>query len=211
MYTLYYSPGAASLAVHWMLVELGVSFELELVDIKSERIKSAEYRRLNPSGQVPTLVVDGEPCTESAALLMLLAERHPDAGFAPAVGSAGRAAYLELMIYLANGLLPAFRNWFYVGDYAGSEHEADVLDHARSRIEAVFDRLDHRLADGRSHLLGEALTAPDFLATMLMRWSRSMPRPATAWPHLAAYAARMKARPSYAQVSAREPLSEWIG
>ena len=44
---------------------------------------------------------------------------------------------------------------------------------------------------------------------MLMRWSRNMPRPATAWPHLAAFAARMKARPSFATLYAREGLTEW--
>src|SRR5215207_7421592 len=84
---------------------------------------------------------------------------------------------------------------FYIDDYAGPEHHADVLDHARSRIETVFERLDQRLADGRPFLLGEAMRAPDFLATMLARWSRNMPRPATDWPHLGAYIARMKTRP----------------
>ena len=82
-YLLFYAPGTASLAVHWMLIELGVPFEAELVDIKAER--SEAYLRLNPAGRVPTLVVDGTPVSESAALLMLLAERHPEGGFAPAL------------------------------------------------------------------------------------------------------------------------------
>ena len=192
MYTLYYSPGSASLAVHWMLIELGVPFELELVDIKSERLKSAEYLRLNPAGQVPTLVVDGRAYSESAALLMLLAERHPAAGFAPAPGSPERAAYLELMIYMANTMLPAFRTWFYAADLAGPEHAADVLEHVRGRIETAWTRLDERLSDGRPYLLGDAMTAADFAAIMLARWSRNMPRPATAWPRLGGYVARMK-------------------
>jgi glutathione S-transferase len=210
MYTLYYSPGTASLAVHWMLIELGVPFRLELVDTHSERLKSPEYLRLNPNGQVPTLMVDDRPYSESAALLMLLAERHPKAGFCPAIRDPGRAAYLELMVYLANALLPAFRNWFYPGDYAGPEHEADVLDHARVRIETVFGRLDKRLSDGRPYLLGSAMCATDFLATMLMRWSRNMPRPAQSWPHLGSYIERMKARPGLREVHAREGLTDWI-
>ena len=76
-YTLYYSPGAASLAVHWMLIELGVPFEAELVDIDAGAQRSPDYLRMNPSGRVPTLVIDGVPHGESTALLMLLAERHP--------------------------------------------------------------------------------------------------------------------------------------
>src|SRR6187549_2046606 len=114
MYKLYYKPATASQCVHWMLIELGVPFELALVDTTTPR--SPDYLRLNPIGQVPTLIVDGAPVTESAAILMLLAERHPEAGFAPPPGDPGRAAYLELMVYLANALLPAFRAWFYIDD-----------------------------------------------------------------------------------------------
>jgi glutathione S-transferase len=208
MYTLYYKPSTASLCVHWMLIELGVPFELKLVDTDAPR--SPEYLRLNPTGQVPTLVVDGEAHAESAALLMLLAERHPQAGFAPAVGSPERAAYLELTVYLANALLPAFRNLFYAEDFAGAAHAADSIEHARARIEAAWTLIDQRLADGRPFLLGQDMRAPDFLLTMLTRWSRNQPRPATAWPHLAAYVARMKQRPGLREVHAREGLTEWI-
>ena len=186
-YRLYYAPATASLCVHWMLIELGVEFELERIDFETEAQKAVDYLKLNPTGQVPTLVVDGKPVTESAAILMLLAERHPKAGFAPAPGDPDRAAYLELMVYLANALLPAFRNWFYVGDYAGEAHEADVLDHARVRIENVWKRLDAQMSDGREFLLGDSIRSADFLATMLARWSRNMSRPATAWPHLGPY------------------------
>ncbi len=208
-YTLYYSPGAASLAVHWMLIELGVPFEAKLVSIDDGAQKSPEYLRLNPSGRIPTMVVDGKPHGESAGLLMLLAERHPEKGFAPPPGSPARADYLETMIFLANTLLPAMRDWFYAesdGDPAGADA---VKALARRRIEAAWDRLDARLADGRTHLLGKDLGAADFLATMLMRWSRNMPRPATTWKNLAPYIHRMRARPAFLDVYAREGLTEW--
>ena len=77
MYTLYYSPGTASMAVHWALIEMGVRFEAVSLDFDAGEQKAAAYRKLNPAGRVPTLVVDGQPYAESAALLMLLAERHP--------------------------------------------------------------------------------------------------------------------------------------
>jgi glutathione S-transferase len=208
-YTLYYSPGAASLAVHWMLIELGVPFEAKLVSIDDGAQKSPEYLRLNPTGRMPTLVVDGAPHGESASLLMLLAERHPENKFAPPPGSATRADWLEMMIFLANTLLPAMRDWFYAdsdGDPAGAEA---VKALARRRIEGAWDRLDAHLADGRSHLLGTDLSAADFLATMLMRWSRNMPRPATTWKNLAPYIHRMRARPAFIEVNDREGLTDW--
>lgn len=209
-YRLYYRPSTASLCVHWMLIELGVPFELERVNFEADAQTSADYLRLNPNGQVPTLIVDGAPVTESTAILMLLAERHPQARFAPLPGEAGRAAYIELMIYLANALLPAFRNLFYPADYAAADQEAASVDYARGRVEAVWDRLDARLADGRAFLLGETITAADFLAVMLTRWSRNMPKPATEWPNLGAYIGRMKRRPGLREVHAREGLTDWI-
>lgn len=210
MYKLYYSPGAASLAVHWMLIEIGAPFELERLDFEAGDQKRPEYLKLNPKGQAPTLVIDGAAYTESAALLMLLAERHPEARLAPPPGAPERAAYVETMIYLANALLPAFRAWFYIDDVASPPHQEDARDHARARIEAVFDQLDARLADGRAYLLGPEAGAVDFLAVMLARWSRNMPRPAETWHHLGPYVMRMKQRPGLREVHAREGLTDWI-
>lgn len=208
-YTLYYSPGSASLAVHWMLLELGVPFEAKLADIDSGANKSPEYLRLNPAGRVPTLVIDGVPQGESAALLMLLAERHPERKFAPPPGAATRADWLETMVFLANTVLPAMRDWFYAdkdGDPRGAEA---VKALARRRIEGAWDRLDSRLSDGRTYLMGSELSAVDFLGTMVMRWSRNMPRPATSWKHLAPYIQRMRARPLFIEVNNREGLTDW--
>ncbi|KVE43309.1 glutathione S-transferase family protein [Burkholderia sp. BDU5] len=210
-YTLYYSPGAASMAVHWMLIELRVPFDVCCINIDEGMQHSPDYRRLNPTGRVPTLVVDGVPRHESTALLMLLAERHPEGGFAPPPGTPERAAWFELMIYLANTLLPAMRNWFYA-DIDGDPDGADaVRAHARLQIEAAMDEFDGRLRDGRNHLLGGASpSTADFLAIVLMRWTRNMPRTVFAWPHLARYVERMRARPSFAELTAREGLTEWL-
>ena len=210
MYSLYYSPGAASLVVHWMLIQIGAPHELVLIDTKAMAQKSAAYLALNSDGRVPTLIVEGAPARECAALAMLLAERHPEAGLAPPPGDPLRPAYLQEMVALANTLLPAFRAWFYPDEPAGPEAAAAVQAVSRAQIEAVWDRFDGQLADGRAHLLGERLSAVDFLATMLMRWSRNMPRPAATWPHIGRYLATMRALPSLREVHAREGLSEWI-
>jgi len=209
-YILYYSPGAASMAVHWMLIAIGTPFELRLVDIDTGAQNAPDYLRLNPSGRVPTLVIDGLPYTESAALLMLLAERHPEASLAPAVGTPDRAKWLEQMIYLANTLLPAMRDWFYAakdGEPAGAD---GVKALARHRIEHAWDSLDGMLATGAPYILGDKLSTVDLLAVMLMRWSRNMPRPATNWPNFGSYIARMRALPSFIELNAREGLTEWL-
>ncbi|HVY87924.1 MAG TPA: glutathione S-transferase family protein [Hyphomonadaceae bacterium] len=207
-YTLYYSPGTASLCVHWMLVHLGVPHGLIKLDMDAGAQKTPDYLKLNPAGRIPTLIVDGQPRFESTALLMLLAERHPEAGLAPPVGSPDRADWLVEMVYLANNLLPAFRDWFYAAKDGASDAEA-VRALARKRIEEIFDRLDQRLSDGRKHLVGANLSTVDLLATMLMRWSRNMPRPATSWPNLTRYITAMRALPSFIATCDREDLTEW--
>ena len=79
----------------------------------------------------------------------------------------------------------------------------------RSRIEACFDRIDAHIAAEGPYFLRERVSAVDFLATMLMRWSRNMPKPATQWPTIAGYVARMKGRPSFRTLYEREGLTEW--
>lgn len=206
MYQLYFSPGAASLAVHWALLEIGAPHELVAVDLAAGEQRSAAYLALHPGGVVPTLIVDGEPAQECVALLLLLAERHP--GWAPAPGAPGRARFLSQIALLANTLQPAFRLYFHPAELAGDDAADRVRAGAIPLIAAVWDRLARDL-EQQAYLAGDAVTVADFYATMLMRWSRNHPRPATAWPAIAAYVARMKARPSFATLYAREGLTEW--
>jgi len=120
-YTLYYMPGAASFAVHWMLLEVGAPFELIKVDLTAKAQRSVSYLTLNTDGRVPTLIVDGETRAECAALLMMLAERHTSAGLMIELTDPRRPAFLQTMFYLANTLQPAFRAWFYADEPAGPE------------------------------------------------------------------------------------------
>jgi glutathione S-transferase len=208
-YVLHYAPGAASLVVHWLLLEVGAPHSLALVDTNAGAQKRPEYLALNPNGVVPTLEIDGLPHYEAAALIMHLADAHPAAGLAPASGSAERIDYTQWMFNLANMVQPLFRQWWYPHEPAGEANAEAVLVHVRPRIEAQWDRIDAHLAAHGPCLLGEQPTAADFYLTMLMRWSRNMPKPATEWPHLAALAARLKARPSFAELYRREGLTEW--
>lgn len=206
MYTLYYSPGAASMVVHLALLEAGVPHELKLVDIDAKAQHEPAYLKLNPRGVVPTLVVDGQPFAESAALLMLLAERHPDSPLAPPPGTPERAAWYSWIVYLSNSLMSSFRLWFYPQDL----HESPAVHTAVQRkIEGEWDYLDAHLAAHGPYLLGERFSGADLLLTMLMRWSRNMPRPATHWPALHRLADLVRARPSWQRLYEIEGLHEW--
>lgn len=207
MYTLYYGKGGASLAIHAALREIGVPYELVAVDLEAGQQRSEEYLRLNPDGRVPVMIVDGQPLREAAALMMILADRHPYSGLAPAPGSLVRAEWTELIVWMANSLGANFRLWFYPGDIK-AEGEA-VSAALRKKIETAFAALDARLAAGGPYLLGEQFSGADLMLTMYMRWSRNMPRPATGWPALQRYADMMRARPCWRHVNEVEALTGW--
>ncbi len=209
MTTLYYSPSTASLVVHWLLIELDVPHTLHKLDFDNRDQKSAEYLKINPAGVVPTLVIDGQPITEAAAIVLHLADLYPDAGLAPASATLARASYYQWLFFMANTLQPAYRAWFYPTEPAGAENADAAKEEARQRIEAAWARIDAHLAQHGPFLLGAKLSAADFMMTMLMRWSRNMPKPAHALPALAAHAATMKARPAFKEVYKREGLSDW--
>jgi glutathione S-transferase len=209
MAILYYSPGAASLLVHWLLIELGVPHELRVVDFASKQQKSPDYLALNPSGVVPTLVLDGRPMTEAAAIALYLAEEYPLAKLVPPVEDPAHRDCLQWMFHLAQAVQSLFRIWWYPHEVAGEAQADAARAHVQPRIEAAWDRIDAHLAVKGPYLLGTAPCVADFYLTMLMRWSRNMPKPATEWPHLAAHAVRMKARPSFAALYAAEGLEEW--
>ena len=192
-----------------MLIELDAPHTLALVDTAAGAQKQPGYLALNPNGVVPTLVIDGAPHYEAAALLMHLADAFPESALAPMLGDPQRVDYTQWMFNLANMVQPLFRQWWYPHEPAGESHADTVRNCVQPRIEAQWQRIDRHLAEQGPHLLGDRLTAADFYLVMLMRWSRSMPKQAIEWPHLAALASRLKARPSFATLYEREGLTEW--
>jgi glutathione S-transferase len=210
IYTLYYSPGTASMCVHQALIEANAQYRLVLVDLQAGQQRDPAYLKLNPGGVVPTLLIDDAPFIESAALLMTVATRHPQARLAPAENSSSRAAWYQWIVYLANALQPAFRLWFYPSDISADANTQAVLKAATCRkIESIWTRIDGHLLTQGPYLLGAEFSAADLMLIMLMRWSRNMPKPVTEWEALSQYAARMKARASWKQMCALETLSDW--
>ena len=209
MYTLYYSPGTASMAVHLALIEIGAPHRLELVDFERKAQRSEAYLRLNPLGQVPTLVIDDRPYTESAALLMMLADRHPEADLAPPPGTPERNAWYQWQLFQSNVLGATFRHWLYPPDLGAAEHPPAVRTALQHLIEGAWERLDAHLAAHGPYLLGDRLSTADLQLIMYMRWSRNMPRSALDWPALKGFAALMRGRESWQRLCDVENLTEW--
>ena len=109
MLTLYLSPGSSSMAPHIALHEIGVDFESRWISFANRQQYAPEYLTLNPEGKVPTLLVDGQPLTEVAAILYYLAKRFPEAGLFPAGDLEDEAHVISWMSFIASTVHPARR------------------------------------------------------------------------------------------------------
>jgi glutathione S-transferase len=210
MMTLYHAPATAAMVVHWLLIDLELPHQLHALDFDKREQKSPEYLKLNPAGVVPTLVIGEQVIREAAAIAMHIGDLHPERDLCPAPGTPARARYYQWMFFLANTLQPAYRAWFYPTEPAGEANVEATRAQARTHIEEAWSQVAaHLEATGGPYMLGEKLSVVDFMTTMLMRWSRNMPKPVDRWPALHAHAQRMKARPSWQELYRREGLTEW--
>jgi glutathione S-transferase len=209
MYTLYYSPTTASMAVHLTLLEIGAPYHLEKIDFGLKQQRDPRYLSLNPQGKIPTLVIDGQPYTESAALVLILADRHPEAGLAPKPGTARRNEWYQWIVDMSTVLGGTFRHWFYPTDLGAADHPDAVRSALQGQIESAWTRLDTHLAGNGPYLLRDSISAADLLLIMYMRWSRRMPNTALDWPALKAFADRIRQRESWQRLCDIEELEEW--
>ena len=147
---------------------------------------------------------------ETAAICLHLVDRHPEAGFAPPVGTVERAQFYKWLIYLTNTLQAELMIYFYPHRLADDDNAiAQVKAHAEARIGTMLDLLDDELAkSGGPFLLGEKFTAVDPYLFMLTRWTRMQQNPARNRPHLGRYQQMMLARPAVKRTFEAEGLGE---
>lgn len=177
MLTLFLAPGSSSMAPHIALHEVGAEFEIKPLSLARRENREPAFLAINPEGKVPTLVVDGRPLTEVAAILFFLARRYPAAGLLPTDDAEAEAHVISWMSYLAATVHPARRQG---------------IDHARS----VYENVERRLAQG-SAIGGERISIADIhLFRLYWRLRKSVDLDWNAFPCLEAHHARMMERPS---------------
>ncbi len=189
MIKLYCAPKTRSVRAIWMLEEVGVDYEKELVDIRSpERKDSAEFRRASPMGKVPALA-DGElAMSESAALCLYLADRYAPGRLAPALDDPSRGKFLYWIMYTPAVLEPAMAEKF-------SGAKPNRGSHGWGDFGLMIETLEAGL-DGREWVVGDQFTAADVMlgsSVVFMRLFDMLPESGT----LSAYADRCLARPAY--------------
>ena len=166
---LYTKPGACSLADHIALRWIGAPFDVQVMDAAA--LKSAEYLKLNPAGNVPALEVDGWVLTQNAAILNFLADSFPESGLG-GDGTPKNRAEINRWLAFVNAdvhpsFLPMFGSTSYLGDEAMMEKSKD---NARQKLRGLFQRADAQLA-GKDWLTGSRSIADPYLFVTL-RWAK---------------------------------------
>lgn len=184
MYTFYHSPGSSSMAVLIGLHEVGAPFEVRRIHLDDRDRDPPEFRGLNPEGKVPTLVAEGVPLTEVAAILFFLARKHPEAGLIPADDVMQQAQVLSWMSFVASTIHPARRQ--------GMEH-----------AQAMYRLADQRLGS-RDWAVGDRFSIADIhLFRLFWRFGGLLEVERSTFRNLVAHHDRMMQRPSV-QLTLRE-------
>lgn len=209
-YRLFHSPGACSLAPHIVLEELGVTYEPVLVTIAAGDNRKPEYLAVNPRGRVPALWIGDargdRVLTEAMAIMVYLAQRHPQAGLLPEAGTEAFARALEWMGWLGStlhqaGVRTVFRPERFTTDAAAAP---GIAEQGRASIRAGYQDLEERLR-GRAFALGERFSVVDAYLLVFYRWgNRCGLSMRSDFPEYARIMDTVRARPAVQRVVTRE-------
>ena len=172
MFKLYARPSSGSAAVEALLAECGDAFEIIDILREPDGTVPRSYLQINPRGEVPTLrLADNSIMTESAAIMIYLADLHPAAGLAPSVTSPLRPRYLRWMLYFATGVYMADLRLFFPARHSTDASHSDAIKaKATEDMERDFDIFAEALGEG-PFILGPSMSAVDIYAAMLISWA----------------------------------------
>lgn len=198
---LYFSTGACSLSPRIVLMEAGIPFTDEKVDLKSKKTASgADFFGINSKGAVPALELDnGQVLTEGPAIVQYLADLKPDSGLAPRAGSFERYRLMEILNFITSEMHKGYSPLFK------ADTPADVRKTAVDTLGKKFDWLSAHLA-GKKFLMGDTFTVADAYLFTVLRWSGLVHVDLAKWPVLAAYVARVGERPKVKEALHAEGL-----
>ena len=195
-FVVYGAKGAGSVPIEATLTLLGLPFKVVEATVWESDAEREKVVAVNPMRQIPALVrPSGEVITESAAILMWLAEQHPEAGLAPPPGDPRRAAYLRWMSFIPASIY----SLYWIRDdpmrLAADQAGADLIKgRTAERIAECWRIMDQQVSPGR-YLLGEALGVLDIYVTVVSRWTPRRERFYREAPRMAEVVRRVDAEP----------------
>jgi len=174
-YLLHYAPDNASLIIRLALEELNLKYETILVDRGLSEHQSEAYLELNPAGRIPTLVTPQGPISETAAILLWLADRH--GALLPPISDPFRGATLNWLLFLSNTLHADMNVLFYTCRYGPAEAVPEIRRALQNRIVTHLKILEIKaLPRLNGWLGGDNPSALDLYLAALIRWVQIYPK-----------------------------------
>jgi glutathione S-transferase len=207
---LYFAPGACSFVPHTLLETAGADYEPVLVKLHKGEQNEAPFRAVNPRGQVPVLVDDGQTITQILAIVSHLDAKFPEQGFLPREAPA-RTRVLETLAWMNNTVHPTFTHVFMPFKFAGTPQSQAELKSFNAKVYAgllaEIEAMANRAADqGQPFLAGDRFGPLDAYALTLLRWGGFAQIDPTGFAALWAHVQRVAQLPGVARAIERERL-----
>jgi glutathione S-transferase len=203
MLTLYYSPGACSLASHIGLEEAGASYESKPILLAKGEHRTEAYLKINARGKVPALATEDGVLTENTAILTYLAKRFPAAQLMPK-DPLGEARCISFMAWLSNTVHPCFTHFFRPERFTSQESaHAAIKETGKKSFFANLQEIDGLLA-GKEWVQGSQFTVCDPYALVFYSWGFGIDLPVKDLKNYTALTDRMLKRPAVRKVLERE-------
>ncbi len=205
---LYFAPGACSFVPHCMLQRAGAEYEPIMVKLHKGEQHEADYLAINPRGQVPVLVDDGQVVTQILAIVLHLDQKFPDAQFLP-TSPLARVKAIETLAWMNNTVHPTFTHIFMPQKFSD---QADVQASLKAFNTQTYKGLLSELESFVSAkapsawLSGDQLGPLDAYALTLTRWGSIAGINPSTYALLWAHVQRVAAEQAVAVVIERERL-----
>jgi glutathione S-transferase len=195
MITLYFSPGACSLASHIGLEETGAPYELKPILLAKGQQRTEDYLKINPRGKVPALSVDGKILVENTAILTYLARRFPDKKLMPA-DPVEEARCIGTMCWFSSVVHPSYQRCHRPERFAeGEAAAAAVKENGKKSFWSNLQEIDSMI-QGNDWIMGREFTAVDGYALVFYGWAERSGFPVKELRAYTAWRERMMNRPS---------------
>lgn len=196
MFKLYYSPGSCALASHIALEEAGGDYETIRINFGAEEQRKPEYLSINPKGRVPALVTAQGILSETPAILLFIAQSHPQAGLAPLDDIFELARLQAFNSYLCSTVHVAHahggRGHRWADDPAAI---ADMKRKVPETVTACFELIESEMFEG-PWVMGETYSLCDPYLYTVARWLSGDTVDTTRLPKTMAHMQRMEDRPA---------------
>jgi GST-like protein len=200
-YLVYGAVGSGSVPVEAALTLIGAPYRVEEIITYDSEVERERMAPHNPMRQFPVLVTpDGETITESAAILIWLAERHAEARLAPPHGDPRRAQFLRWMCFIPAAIYSMYWTRDVPSRLVGDDPQAQTALMTRSldRISDCWAVMESQIVPAGDFLLGDAVSVLDLYMGVVSRWRPLRSRFHEVAPRLGAVARRVDALPQLA-------------